>query len=197
MKIDDCYIEKWKCFSLQLTIVYESKSNILTPEKFKKVYEARRNFPRGYLEFLQIFGSGELEVGNEREMPNSLRFHLANLKWSDTNIGYFKDGVLGMEDTFQGRSRREEKNKQLELLNNSFAFADSDRSEIFLWDLKSYSIKDNSYDIYKTYINSFHSDLVGRDFYDFIESYCFNSNNIKETFYDNINPVFFCRNYRT
>lgn len=64
------------------------------------------------------------------------------------------------------------------LLKSSLVFADTPFADIILWDLRTYSDLDKSYDIYWTNCDGFDGNIfrVGRDFFEFIEKFALDAN---------------------
>ena len=180
----------------------EQKISLLTTRKINKIKtQTYVNFPQEYINFLRVFGEGAMEVAEEARLPGEIRFYMLSIKWSEQNIIWFKDALVRMNGIYKGRFDTETKSN-LDLLNNSFMFGDSTRSEIFLWDLRTYKSEDDSYDIHKIYLNSFSSDCVGRNFYEFVNNFCFSSDYLqlslqgREFNFNNIYPMFTCTNYK-
>jgi hypothetical protein len=114
--------------------------------------------PRDYIDFFDVFGEGFL--------GQSIRIRLPDTHRSSTSIGCFKAALIGVYHD-------NELSQTFDLMDRSFVFADTDRSELFIWDLRSYSVEDDSYDIYWIGIGSVDFYLVGRSFFEFINDFCY------------------------
>jgi SMI1-KNR4 cell-wall len=142
-------------------------------------FEAQHNIilPKEYRDFCKILGSGSF--GSSDPMDRSLTTYclppdqseVADLKQElekskdveGSELGYrLRDGeTLDVETTSQ-------------ILDHAFVFGHTDGGELLIWDLRSYSPSDGSYDIYITRVEDFPGVFkIGRDFFEFIQLFGF------------------------
>jgi hypothetical protein len=198
MKQNHDSLQKWIDFKSKINMVDEQKMKLLTADELEKIKaQTQVIFPQDYIDFFNVFGEGAMSVNEESQLPSEIRLNIPNVEWSKQNVIWFKNSVRGRNQVFRGRFDTEAQH-QLQLLDNCFVFCDSSRAEIFIWDLRTYKVEDDSYDIYQTNIDSFSSDYVGRNFYEFICNFSFRIDLLqvlspRQDF--NPNPTFTCIDY--
>ena len=140
-------------FSEEQLIVIEVAEGIILPAEYKK--------------FCQVFGTGMFGEFIGISCPTSYwleasRQHLENIRYELTQFPSEEHG------------KNIDINTILKLLDSAFVFGDDSGAYIALWDLRTYSEVDQSYDIYWTNSDCFNGDiyLVGRTFYEFVKDFC-------------------------
>jgi hypothetical protein len=140
--------------------------NRLTEQEFHSVTKPYSfNIPSGYKEFYLTFGRCSFvdSIGGDY-----LDMYLNDFDLSITYLSFLRDSLERLIRDYPNEDFTFYKT----LLGNCFNFAGSSDAQFYLWDLKSYSPKDNSYDIYLVRIDSPDIFLVGRDFFTFVKDYC-------------------------
>ncbi len=156
-------IDDWK--ELRNTTDILGEESNLTANKIQEFdYELNIILPVSYINFLEVFGQGFL--------GESVRIHWPSRNLSKTLIGFHKE-ILTYRGNGNSYFTEEEAQPNLELLENSFAFGDTDTEELIVWDLRTYNLQDDSYDIYWIPFESHKSYKIGRSFYDFVTKFCF------------------------
>jgi hypothetical protein len=154
-------IDQWNELLKGINILGEPSH--LTPSKFNELdYDFSVVLPKDYIYFLEVFGQGFLGESIRIRWPG---------QWSKVLIRHYVELLETYKNS--GSYTEEDIKPNLDLLSNSFAFGDTDTSELLVWDLRTYSTSDDSYDIYWIGLSSSKSYLVGRDFYEFVSSFCF------------------------
>lgn len=171
------YTEKWRLLLATLEVTGNEEllgddNNIRSFEKETKII-----LPAGFIEYCQVFGSGLHgdEFGIYCPCRNKSRWDLLTVGLQ--NLEWYKDAVnFEIEHALEGHPALDiDQMRSLEeLLNNSFPFADNRFAETLLWDLRTYSEADRSYDIYRVDIDSLdEAVVVGRDFYTFVTEFIY------------------------
>jgi hypothetical protein len=151
----------------------ESRRGICTDEQLS-AFEQERSIilPNDYKEFCKIFGTGS--VGD---------WLLIFCPGYDRLISGQEDLLLTSNYIRRSPSDALDVDQQkIGLLENGFVFGDDSGSRLLVWDLRSYSEQDFSYDIYWVLWDSPDSEileedikLVGRSFFDFVRTVCYGS----------------------
>lgn len=141
--------------------------------------ESSIKLPKGYGGFCQVFGTGEFSRFVRIYCPCALKAE-NDIRFSGPfTLESLKEAVkFERESHDMGHpSAKVETITSLErLLDSAIVFGDTVRADIFLWDLKSYKSTDQSYDIYMVPLDDLdQSLLVGRDFSEFVRSFCLSS----------------------
>jgi SMI1-KNR4 cell-wall len=123
--------------------------------------------PKGYKEFMQIFGTGTFGSYTDFFEPSK--------SLSDEDLGYLIQDVRRMKERFEDLDYSEME----DLLEHSFAFAGTSKEETFAWDLNSYNDHDESYDIHRFHLGSNECYRVGRDFTEFVCGFCLGLNSFR------------------
>jgi hypothetical protein len=139
--------ERLQSCSNQEINLFESNSGIILPSDFK--------------DFCRVFGTssfGEFvgiscppDVEFSREISDNLRQALERLRETDIR--------------FESRAVDD-------ILENALIFGADQTQDFFLWDLRTYSLEDDSYDIYFVTVNLPEAYLIGRSFFEFVTEYC-------------------------
>jgi hypothetical protein len=129
-------------------LAFEAESGIILPDSFKG--------------FCQVFGGGSFCEMIDIWCPPDIAL-------SQEFIGYHQQDMRSMREADPKRFN----SKLVEtFLNTALIFGTSSRQESFVWDLRTYSRDDLSYDIYLLHIGSPDAYFVGREFTEFITEYC-------------------------
>jgi SMI1 / KNR4 family (SUKH-1) len=155
----------------------ESGRSICTDEQLS-TFEQEQNMilPKDYKDFCKIFGSGSVGdlllifcPGCARLIPGQ-----EDLLLTSDYIRRFPSDAPDVDQ------------QKIELLENGFVFGDDSGSQFLLWDLRTYSEQDFSYDIYWATWDAPESEvleedmkLIGRSFFDFVQSFCYGSRKIE------------------
>lgn len=154
-------IDDWLRLREDTKILGEQSSLMFS--KFNELdYDDGIIFPKDYVNFIEVFGQGFLGESIRIRWPG---------RCSKILIGYYIELLESYKNI--GLYTEEDAKPNLDLLNNSFSFGDTDTSELLVWDLRTYSARDNSYDIYWIGLSSNKSYQIGRSFYDFVTEFCF------------------------
>jgi hypothetical protein len=137
-------------------------------------FEQRNNIvlPSDYRNFCKILGSGVASNWLEIYCPGC-----SLLTQSQEGLALTIDYIR------QFPSENPETDQQkIDVLANSFTFADDAGSHFLLWDLRTYRDEDCSYDIYWAVWDSPESEdletdlrFVGRSFFEFVRDFCYGS----------------------
>lgn len=166
-------IKKWETFLDSLTVVQTSAILCTEEEVEQAEKELGFKFPVGYKEFCLLFGSGSLGQGDMRDF---FRVYCPCCPRSSLDIRETEHNLIGLKLDIEGNEPIEDKANAIilyRLLENGYAFADTDSADSFFWDLTTYRDEDQSYDIY--WIPDEEPEkikLVGRNFFDFIDKFC-------------------------
>lgn len=159
-------IQKWQTLLAQLEAEerpgYIGQKDICT-EADLLAFEAETSIiiPVEYKEFCQVFGT--VIFGDY------VRFFCPNIKYSEEDIHSLKFGLELQENNGLAIDRE----AIINLLNSAFVFANTCNGESILWNLKTYSELDKSYDIYLVPGNDIDNVYqVGRDFFKFVCDFC-------------------------
>jgi hypothetical protein len=155
-------LQRWQTLFNQLEVI--DRGNSVTSSKAELLaFEAATGIilPLGYKEFCQVFGWGTF--GNFVDI-----YGKPNMELSEELIEYLKIELKQLKkwDSFLNLEATET------LLNSAFMFGGTSRRESFLWDLRTYSESDQSYDIYLARLGHLPVYLVGRDFIEFVRDFC-------------------------
>jgi hypothetical protein len=166
-------IERWETMLASLNAAKKS-SVICSEAEIKRVEkELGFEFPIGYKEYCRVFGSGSLGQG---DAPDFFRVYCPCCPPSSVDIRQTGHNLIGLKLDVKASEPIEDPDKAellYRLLENGYAFADSDSADKFMWDLTTYSEEDQSYDIY--WIPDEEAEaitFVGRDFFEFIDKFC-------------------------
>lgn len=154
-------MQRWQALFEQVEVIDRGTPQNCT-EADLLIFEAQTGIvlPAGYKEFCQVFGSGIF--GNYMQVDSP------DLNFSRENIGYLKE-----ELRFQAEWDESIDIESIEsLLNSAFIFGNNAHSDMLLWDLRTFSESDKSYDIYLAPFSGPAVHLVGRDFAEFIRDFC-------------------------
>jgi hypothetical protein len=157
-------LSEWNQLLAQIEILEEG-SEILNKEGLSR-FEVENNIllPPGYKEFCQTFGTGSF--------GNFIRIYSPNqnlVEYSRLSLESISEQV----ELFPSENLTRDSNLQ-SLLENGFVFGDDFGANIAIWDLRTYSDLDKSYDIYWIDIDASDKDVyrVGRDFFEFVTDFC-------------------------
>lgn len=161
-------VKKWQEILAKLDVI-EGELDLCDEECFS-VFEAENGFllPSAYREFCQILGSGV--VGDY------VRIYCPNTKYSDKKKEFIREQIEFQESELKSLSlqiRFEDLEIFKEMINSAFIFGDTIFGQYFLWDMRTYSVLDNSCDIYFVELDTFYTYKVGRNFFEFICEFCF------------------------
>jgi SMI1 / KNR4 family (SUKH-1) len=139
-------------------LTFEQEQNIILPDDYK---EFCKIFGSGSVgDLLLIFCPGHPSILTSQEGLSTTADYIRRFPSDDPNVDFQK----------------------IEVLENSFTFGDDSGSQFLLWDLRTYSEKDSSYDIYWATWDAPDSEIleedmksVGRSFFDFVRSFCYGS----------------------
>jgi hypothetical protein len=157
-------LQQWQALFGELEIVQQNPQ-ILNEEELSR-FEAENNIllPTGYKEFCQTFGTGSFGNFIRIFCPDQDLVEYSNLSLEAIReeIESFPSGRPDRDSSFQS------------LLANSFVFGDDFGANIAVWDLRTYSVLDEGYDIYWIDIDASDEELyrVGRNFFEFVNNFC-------------------------
>ena len=137
---------------------FESKTDLILPEDYKT--------------FCQVFGSGEFGSGMSIACldRNNARNNVITLEMLKDAL---EDGFDSELDYRVARGESLDTESLRELLNSALVFGGDGSTDVVMWDLRTYSIEDKSYDIYMSRIEGFPGACkIGRSFYEFVETFC-------------------------
>lgn len=199
--------QKWIDIIQTLDVLENNEGQELWNENSFLKFEAETGLilPRDYKEFCKVFGTGIL--------GDYMIIRCPDTNFSDSRKEVIRDEIRG----FPVENIREviidettgipavsdiaeplDINSTITLLDSAFVFGDNSDSEVPMWDLRTYSQLDQSYDIYISRTEDFSGDIykVGRDFYEFICEFCLGEKSYKvlpewmHPFQDSIQPTF-------
>lgn len=156
-------LEKWKALLGRTEIIYEQTDHLWTQDLEQLLeYEKRTGviLPSEYKEFCQIFGSGWFT-------KNSFEILCPDLTDEGRGPISSEDAISAIKESYPYPIEVHE------LLDSSYIFGSGDGFIFFLFDLRTYSSIDKSYDIYiidDERNNSVH--YLGRSFFEFIQEMC-------------------------
>lgn len=159
-------LEQWKQLLNLIEIEEPIPKEKVNCPKDCSIFEEYLGFtlPVAYQEFCHIFGTGRFGDIINLECPD----------WE--YIKYQNDAIKNIKNDVEEApfTNQEEKNEYLNLLNSCFMFGSNDWICIAIWDLRTYSPIDDSYDIYWIDIETFGNNFfrIGRNFYEFIHDFC-------------------------
>ena len=141
-------------------------------------------FPRGYKEFCNVFGSGEL-AGFIRIYCFCFRSGQQGIL-DLTRLLQNQLGLLALKSELRSEMNRLRKGhpgadpEKLTLLqrvlSEAFIFGDDPNAQTYLWDLGSYDESDQSCDIYLVPTDDLdRTTKLGRDFFEFVNDFCLGS----------------------
>jgi hypothetical protein len=157
-------IQQWQSLLTQLEVINEeqeifSAENLSTFEQNTGIL-----LPASYKEYCQVFGTGIFRGIMTIFCPSDslLEYSALSIEALQENLELFPS-----EDTERDSNLRS-------LLDHSLVFGDDRGANIAVWDLRTYSDIDQSYDIYWVSIDADDPVLyrINRDFYEFISDFC-------------------------
>lgn len=160
-------MEKWEHLLAQLEIL-SCGQEIFSEEELRNA-EAKAGFvfPLEYKRFCQVFGTGmfgqfigiscptDYWLESSRVQLEAIRYDILNLSSNE------QSQIMNMDPI-------------LELLDAAFIFGDDSGAHVALWDLRTYSESDLSYDIYWMASDEFDGNIyrIGRNFFEFVRDFC-------------------------
>lgn len=167
-------IQRWENLLATLTVLRKNSHPCTEAETEIVEKELGFNFPVGYQEYCHVFGSGSLGQGISRDF---FRVYCPCCPESSLDIRRTGHNLIGLRLDLDVSEPLEEESKSIilnRLLEYGYVFADTDRADRFIWDLTTFNEEDKSYDIYWIPDEEVEAvRLIGRDFFDFIEKFCF------------------------
>lgn len=159
-------LQEWRALlmTLEVTGEFEQPATMNANELAEAEMRIGISLPTSYKEFCQVFGSGILGNGVKIQCPFPGALDLPGSL----------EGLLDELQLFPSKDLEYDKNLE-ELLNHSLGFGDDDGANMAIWDLRSYSELDESYDIYWIPNDLLDDDtiyLIGRDFFEFVRDFC-------------------------
>ncbi len=157
-------IQQWQALFAEIEIIQQNPQ-ILNEEELSR-FEAENNviLPAGYKEFCQTFGTGCFGDFVRIYCPDQDLVTYSNLSLEAIK-----------EEIESSPSEQPDRDSNFQsILANGFVFGDDFGANIAVWDLRTYSEIDESYDIYWIDIDASDDDLcrVGRDFFEFVTNFC-------------------------
>jgi hypothetical protein len=127
-----------------------------------------KKMPVEYRNFLKVFGTGTFGVDG----VSIHDFQLSDIEGQlRANAGILENHVSDYKRAMKWS------NEFQDLIDNCYLFGFGEVDISFVFDLRTWDEKDQSYDIYGVeHANSFCYYRVGRDFFDFIQECCINDN---------------------
>jgi hypothetical protein len=157
-------IQQWQALFAELDTTNEGQEILSTEELQEFEMQNRIILPTEYREYCQVFGTGLFGHGIRIYCPTP-----ALLEYSKASLESIKEELKMFPS-----DNRERDNRLKALMGSGFVFADDFGANIALWDLRSYSERDDNYDIYLVDIDGSDEELyqVGRSFFEFVCGYC-------------------------
>jgi hypothetical protein len=139
-----------------------SRINQAELEQFE--FKVGYKLPLEYKNYLQIFGAGGFS-------SDGFRVHCPDVYNIDAFVGGNVSILESCKLAFQYNKRWT--NRLQDLIENSYIFGDRDSDEVeFVFDLRTWSNNDQSYDIYGLNFSSCCYFQIGRDFFEFVRDCC-------------------------
>lgn len=155
-------LEKWKLLFNQVEVLleYTAGPSILNEAQLLD-FESRASLilPEEFKEFCQVFGDGKF--GSNMffiEIPD-----IEDVKGQLISNEIILDSCKG---SFSWSSEVKE------LLESAYLFGGGDNFVSFIFDLRTYSEQDKSYDIYGVACRAGLTRYLGRDFFEFVRDFC-------------------------
>jgi len=162
-------IETWQNLLGQLDVTEEDGASVCSLVELSR-FESNCGvvLPEDYKTFCQVFGSGQF--GDGMSISCISRYNEVTLEILKSVL---EDGFDSELDYRLARGESLEIESIRELLDAALVFGGSGSTDVVLWDLRTYSSEDKSYDIYMSRIESFPGVCkVGRSFTEFVETFC-------------------------
>jgi hypothetical protein len=162
-------LEYWGRLIDTIEVINSPLIEIMTSEEIL-AFEQTHNLllPQDYKDFCQILGTGQAnKYLNIYSPTDSLIKHQQLIHLTIRHISKFPSNNV-QQDLLK-----------IDLLKNSFMFGDDSCSCMYMWDLRTYSNLDNSYDIYcgvwdsPAYSFDREYQLMGRSFLEFAKKHIF------------------------
>lgn len=157
-------LQQWRSLLVEVEIIEEG-SEVLDEEELSR-FEVENNIllPVEYKEFCQTFGTGLF--------ANSIRIYSPSQFLVEYSRGSLET-ISEQIDLFPSENLTRDRSLQ-SLLENGFVFGNDFGANIAIWDLRTYSDLDKSYDIYWIDIDAEDENLyrVGRNFFEFVTNFC-------------------------
>jgi hypothetical protein len=174
-------IDRMQSFIERLSVVdFNEPRETMSPDDFLPI-EKRLGckFPDEYKYLCQKLGGGLLNY--------FVGIYSFNNEFTDRNYEEVENMTARINYGVEIRKRDErsghsdpyfyrQDEKYIELLKSAFIFADFNGDRAIFWDLRTYQVDDDSYDIYWYSMNCPDAEepiLTGRDFNDFIQDFCY------------------------
>jgi SMI1-KNR4 cell-wall len=166
--------EKWQNLLARVELIESGEGQEIPSEEELLEFESQTSsiLPFEYKEFCKLFGTGIF--------GDNLRIYCPpDIEMSQISIGVMLDEIESFPNLKHSKVMPITDIKNL--LDYSLVFADTPCSDAILWDLRTYSDLDKSYDIYWTNDDGFDGDIyqVGRDFFEFVEKFALDINSYK------------------
>lgn len=156
-------IKKWQNLYKQLEIFnFEKKSN-LEADLIKIETQTGINLPDEYKNFLLVFGTGRF--------GNYVGLTIPDTERSKELMGYNLE-KLDYESQFWPEHETSKAKELRGIFNSALLFGATPFEQELVWDLRTYSKTDKSYDIYLVKFDGPSAFKVGRNFYEFVCDFC-------------------------
>jgi len=162
-------IQAWQDLLSQLDVIEEEGAVVCNMAELN-AFESKLGIilPEDYKTFCQVFGSGQFGDGMSISCISNYDEIMLNMLRSTLEDDF--DTEL---DYRIARGESLETGAIQELLDMALVFGGDGSTDVVLWDLRTYSPKDMSYDIYMSRIESFPGVCkLGRSFTEFVETFC-------------------------
>jgi len=156
-----------ECFLLS-ELVYPNDSFILNELQLIDFENtACFKLPQEFKEYCQVFGSG-------RFGSDGFAIYCPDIENIEGHLGSNENILEACQHSFKWSV------KELELLNNAYRFGSGECYVSFIFDLRSYSEEDKSYDIYGISCDDGVIYFLGRSFFEFVSEICIGERTKKE-----------------
>lgn len=155
-------LEKWKLLLAQVEVILAWTTGLSTLNSAQLLdfeFSAKVILPKGYKNFCQVFGDGKFGV-------NMLFIEIPDIENVEGQLTSNKIILDSCKDSFSWSIEVQE------LLDSAYLFGGGDNFVSLIFDLRTYSEQDKSYDIYGVACQSGLSCYLGRDFFEFVRDFC-------------------------
>ncbi|BAY13038.1 SMI1/KNR4 family protein [Calothrix sp. NIES-2098] len=155
-------LKKWKFLLAKLEVILQCTRSLSTLNAIQLLdFESRSCLvlPEGYKEFCQVIGSG-------RFGQNMFFIEVPDIENSEEQLLSNEIIIDACKDSYQWSTEIQE------LLKHAYLFGGGDFYVSFIFDLRTYSQQDKSYDIYGVSCQTGFSCYLGRDFFEFVCEIC-------------------------
>lgn len=173
---------KWQTLFEEIEIIENQLGSEIWGKDEINTFEKNtgRILPNDYKMFCQIWGTGKFGNYMNIYCP-STAFSQVHLEAIKLDINAIKDNIESYSYIKYSKKGNVKFDVIEELINSSFVFGDNVNSDVVFWDLRTFKVRDKSYDIYITNSDCFDGVIykIGRDFYEFVYDFCLGRKSFK------------------